>query len=82
MPYQLFIDGFGLYHNMYHSLVSFYLIPAGLWASQRCRRKNVYMLTFGPHGTNFHDVVEALAPGLSMLDRGIDINIPSLYGTV
>ena len=82
VPYQLFIDGFGLYRNMYRSLVGFYLIPAGLRASQRCRRKNVYMLTFGPHGTNFHDVVEALAPGLSMLDRGIDINIPSLYGTV
>ena len=28
IPYQLFIDGFGLYRNIYRSLVGFYMIPA------------------------------------------------------
>nr|KMM66395.1 hypothetical protein CPAG_02734 [Coccidioides posadasii RMSCC 3488] len=77
LPYQLFIDGFGLYRNMYRSLMGFYMIPAGMKSTERAKRNNVYTITFGPHGTNFPDVIEALEPGLALLDKGIDVDIPS-----
>ncbi|OJD09538.1 hypothetical protein ACJ73_10244, partial [Blastomyces percursus] len=67
LPYQLFIDGFGLYRNMYRSLMGFYMIPA-LSAVERSKRNNIFSLTFGPHSTNFPDTIAALSHGLSTLD--------------
>ncbi|OJD23458.1 hypothetical protein ACJ73_05182, partial [Blastomyces percursus] len=75
LPYQLFIDGFGLYRNMYRSLMGFYMIPA-LSAVERSKRNNIFTLTFGPHGTNFPDTIAALSYGLSTLDcKGIMVDI-------
>lgn len=42
-------------------------------ASQRAKRHNVFPITSGPHGSNFHDVVSALK-GLAVLDRGIEVD--------
>jgi hypothetical protein len=71
ISYQLFIDGFGIYRNMYRSLMGIYLIPACLSADERARPSNVYPITLGPHGTNFSDVISSLTR-LTDLDRGID----------
>jgi hypothetical protein len=73
LPYQLFIDGFGLYRNMYRSLMGIYLIPACLSASERSKQSNVLPLTLGPHGSNFPDVISTLS-GLQQLDRGVEID--------
>ncbi|EFW13347.1 conserved hypothetical protein [Coccidioides posadasii str. Silveira] len=81
IPFQLFIDGFGLYRNMYRNITGFYMIPAGLNDSERRRRNNVYTIALGPHATNFPDVVEALAPGLQAVERGFDIVVTG-EGTV
>ena len=35
VPYQLFIDGFGLYRNMYRSIMGIYMIAACLSESKR-----------------------------------------------
>ncbi|KOC15938.1 hypothetical protein AFLA70_169g002151 [Aspergillus flavus AF70] len=73
-PYQLFIDGFGMYRTVYHSTMGIYLIPAGLSADHRAKRRNLFPITLGPHGTNFTDVIESLH-GLTVLDQGCDINM-------
>jgi hypothetical protein len=73
-PYQLFIDGFGLYRNMYRSLIGIYIIPACLDAIERAKRNNVYPITLGPHGSNLADVISTLKR-LSQLDYGIETEI-------
>ncbi|OJD21432.1 hypothetical protein ACJ73_07228 [Blastomyces percursus] len=75
LPYQLFVDGFGLYRNMYRSSMSFYMIPA-LSAVERSKRNNIFTLTFGPHGTNVPDTITALSHGLPTLDcKGVMVDI-------
>jgi len=74
IPYQLFIDGFGLYRSVYRSLMGIYLIPACLQASERAKISNVYPLTLGPHGSNFPDVISSLT-GLTALDQGMELDI-------
>lgn len=71
VPYQLFIDGFGLYRNMYRSVMGIYMIPACLSAVDRAKETNVYPITLGPHGSNFHDVIATLKR-LSVLESGIN----------
>ncbi|OJD12911.1 hypothetical protein ACJ73_09277 [Blastomyces percursus] len=75
LPFQLFIDGFGLYRNMYRSLMGVYLIPA-LSAAERTKRQNLFTITFGPHGTNFSDTTKALSPSFLQLDcEGVNVHI-------
>lgn len=71
-PFQIFINGFGLHRTVYHSIMGVYMIPAGLSASERAKRHNVFPVTLGPHGSNFPDVIESLS-GLTCLDRGVDL---------
>jgi hypothetical protein len=71
VPYQLFIDGFGLYRNMYRSIMGIYMIPACLTAVERAKETNMYPITLGPHGSNFHDVITALKR-LAVLESGIN----------
>lgn len=72
--FMLFIDGFGLYQNMYRSLMGVYIIFAGLNARERSRQANVFPLTLGPHGSDFNDVVEALQ-SLRLLDQDAQLII-------
>ncbi|EEP79970.1 predicted protein [Uncinocarpus reesii 1704] len=81
VPFQLFIDGFGLYCNMYRNITDFYLISTRLPASERRRRNNVYTISFGLHTTNFSDLIGALALGFQSLDKDIDVEIAG-EGTV
>ena len=73
VPYQLFIDGFGLYRNMYRSLMGIYMIPACFSAADRNKINNIYPITLGPHGSNFTDVISSLG-GLTTLDQGVDVD--------
>lgn len=74
LPYMCFIDGFGLYRNMYRSLMGIYLILAGMNVYDRTKRANVFPITLGPHGANFEDVIEALQ-SLQVLDKGVKITV-------
>lgn len=75
VPILCFMDAFGLYRNMYRSLLGIYFIFAGLSVKERKRRSNVFPLTFGPHGSELRDICEALKPGIAALDRGLNIRI-------
>jgi hypothetical protein len=78
VPYQLFIDGFGVYRNMYRSIMGIYMIPACLSAADRAKPVNIYPITLGPHGSNFRDVIASLQR-LSVLDKGLDIKSNSRH---
>lgn len=70
LPLITFIDSFGLYRNMYRSLIGFYIILAGLSFYERTRRTNVLALTLGPYGSNMDAVVRAIGLLLRQLDDG------------
>ncbi|OJD11207.1 hypothetical protein ACJ73_09590, partial [Blastomyces percursus] len=73
-PYQLFIDGFGLYRNMYRSLTGIYLIPAALPSWARSRREHVYNSSSWTTRQQFKDVINKLTE-LQNLDNVINIQI-------
>lgn len=75
LPYQLIIDEFDLYQNIYWNLMSFYMISA-LSAIERSKWNNIFILTFDPHSINFPNTVTALSYDLSTLNcEGVMINI-------
>lgn len=69
-PVKTFLDGFGLYRNAHRSLMGWYIICAALTFEAQARRANTHILTFGPHGSNFKDVVKVLLPYLIPLEAG------------
>ncbi|OAF62844.1 hypothetical protein VC83_00622 [Pseudogymnoascus destructans] len=73
MPLIIFIDGFGVYRNMYCSLIGIYTIAAQS-LQDRMKRSNVFVITLGPHGAKLNDVMSSL-PELSKLDRGTILTI-------
>ncbi|KAI1822541.1 hypothetical protein F4861DRAFT_540927 [Xylaria intraflava] len=52
LPFQMFIDAFGLYRNMYRSLLGVYLTPEFFAPELRSKRSNIFPLTLGPHGAD------------------------------
>jgi hypothetical protein len=75
IPLVVFIDGFGLYRNMYRSLMGVYLLNGSLSNQERNRRINVIPLILGPHGSNMAAVVDAIGPSMSALDAGVEMDI-------
>lgn len=75
LPLLTFIDAFGLYRNLYRSLIGIYFIIVALSTRKRDRRANVFPLILGLYRSNFADIVEAIKL-LAILDRGIKVHIP------
>ena len=71
----MFADGFGLYRNIYRSLMGIYLIIAVFTLKDRARKKNVLLLTLSPYGSKMNDVVDSITPFIQQLDGGIEIEI-------
>lgn len=82
LPFFCFIDGFGLYRNMYRTIMGYYVVNASLNNVERARRTNVTPLTLGPHGSNLADVVAAIGPGLSKFEEGTKVMINGQETTV
>lgn len=74
MPIYTFIDGFGLYRTMRKSVMGVYMQPVALPRSEHTRLANVYVLTLGPHASNFEDVTKALAP-MRFIEAGVVVPI-------
>lgn len=74
LPLLSFINTFGLYRNVYRSLIGIYYIPTSMNTRKRTRRANCFALTLGPYRSNFPDVVKALSL-LAGLDRSIEVQI-------
>lgn len=74
LPLLTFIDAFGLYRNLYRSLIGIYFIITVLNARKRDRRANVFPLILRLYGSNFADIVEAIKL-LTTLNRGVKVYI-------
>lgn len=68
-PVTTFINGFGLYCNLYRSLMGFYMTPA-MKVEDRFRPANNFPVLLGPHGSDFNDITTALEC-LIPLDKGM-----------
>lgn len=67
LPFSVFLDGFGLYRNAYHSLKGMYITPAGLEVDNRTRLSNMFVLMIGPFGTHELNMAACLeVDGISM----------------
>ncbi len=74
-PLVVFIDEFGLYRNVYHSVSGIYAMPAALCGLERQKSKNAFTLALGPHGAELKDVLGCLQTGLKNIDRGCFLTI-------
>jgi hypothetical protein len=78
LPFLLFIDDFGAYHNMYCALKGYYIIPASLSYYEHRRLGNPFTLTFGPYGTDMADTLPLFQNPLYDLGKGIIMSINSV----
>lgn len=74
LPFLCFIDGFGLYRNMYRTLMGVYLTLASQNLRQRTRRANIFPLTLGPHASSLNELMTSIK-GLLQLDKGLLLRI-------
>ena len=78
MLFLLFIDGFGIFRNIYPSLKGFYLTPASLPYAERRKESNMFTLTLGPHeikeGT---EVPRPESPGLKLKKKSRNVSVAS-----
>lgn len=70
-----FINGFGLYRNMYRTLIGFYFILVGITAVERQRVYNIFTFTLGPYGSAIEEVVQAIGTSLNQLDAGYIVTL-------
>ncbi|EKD15693.1 hypothetical protein MBM_06321 [Drepanopeziza brunnea f. sp. 'multigermtubi' MB_m1] len=73
IPIFCFIDGFGLYRNMYRSLIAVYLIIASLLREERANRANILLLTLCSYGSDFGSAITNISSML-LLDKGITVS--------
>lgn len=66
----IFVDGVGIFGNMYRSIMGVYLTIISLPEKYRCRVANMFPLIPGPHDSDFEDVVKAMY-SIRYLDEGI-----------
>jgi hypothetical protein len=74
-PLLMFIDDFGLYHNMYRALTGIYIMPTDLLIRERKRPTNAHTLTLGPHGASFKDIITTLYTSVKALNDGCLLRI-------
>lgn len=75
--FALFADAFGLYRNIYRSLIGIYCILAGLTAQERNYTTNIFPLILRPYSSNIARVVETIGIFLRALDSSKIIDIDS-----
>lgn len=73
IPFSVFLDGFGLYRNAYHSLKGMYITPAGLDVDNRTTLNNLFVLMIGPFGTHELNMAACLQPDSIAMAAGKDL---------
>lgn len=70
----VFIDGVGIFRNSHRSLLAMYATLANLNFHERSRPRNILPIVFGPHGSDFGDVIKALK-SMQHLDKGLILEV-------
>jgi hypothetical protein len=65
----IFIDEFGLYRNVYHSVSDIYAMSAALCELKRQKSKNAFTLTLNSHEAELKNVLDCLQIDLKNIDR-------------
>ncbi|ROT36651.1 hypothetical protein SODALDRAFT_352586 [Sodiomyces alkalinus F11] len=74
LPWKLFCDAFGVYRNMYRSILGIYGLPAFLPDSIGTRRAHVLPITLVPFGADHVEALQSLTQ-LGQLDQGCRLTI-------
>ncbi|KAI0483356.1 hypothetical protein GGR56DRAFT_663844 [Xylariaceae sp. FL0804] len=74
LPLKIFGDGFALYRVIHKSIIGVYNEIFALPEVESSRQLNIFPLTLGPHGSNFHKVIRALEP-MRALDKGLMVKV-------
>ncbi|KAI5839358.1 hypothetical protein DFP73DRAFT_598623 [Morchella snyderi] len=77
LPYSVFLDGFGLYRNAYHSLKGMYVTPAGLDVPSHTQLGNMFVLMIGPFGSSEKGMAEWLAQDSNKVGQGFRLQLDS-----
>jgi hypothetical protein len=68
---DIYIDDFGTYRNVYHSLGGVYLQFGNMPLSLRKQLKNHFLIGFVPFGANFDDFIKPVLQDIKSLEDGL-----------
>jgi hypothetical protein len=68
---DIYVDDFGTYRNVYHSLGGVYLQFGNMPLSFRKQLKNHFLIGFVPFGAKFEDFIKPVLQDLKKLERGL-----------
>lgn len=75
---DIYVDDFGTYRNVYHSLGGVYLQFGNMPLTFRKQLKNHFLIGFVPFGANFNDFIKPVLQDIKSLENGIIMK--TLYG--
>lgn len=77
IPFSVFLDGFGLYRNVYQSLKGMYVTPAALSIYERKRLINLFVLMIGMFRCNEVKMAACLRQDSVNIGKGIRLTLYS-----
>ncbi|GES99006.1 hypothetical protein GLOIN_2v1880882 [Rhizophagus clarus] len=75
---DIYIDDFGTYRNVYHSLGGVYLQFGNMPLNLRKQIKNHFLIGFVPFGADFNDFIKPVIQDIKSLENGLIMQ--TLYG--
>ncbi|RGB21654.1 hypothetical protein C1646_777582 [Rhizophagus diaphanus] len=77
---DIYVDDFGTFRNVYHSLGGVYLQIGNMPSNLRKQLKNYFLIGFVPFGADFNDFIRPVIQDIKSLENGLIMQI--LYGDV
>jgi hypothetical protein len=77
---DIYVDDFGTYRNVYHSLGGVYMQFGNMPLSLRKQLKNHFLIGFVPFGANFNDFIKPALQDIKSLENGLVMK--TLYGNM
>jgi hypothetical protein len=68
---DIYVDDFGTYRNVYHSLGGVYLEIGNMPLTLRKQLKNHFLIGFVPFGANFNDFIRPILQDIKTLENGL-----------
>ncbi|GBC32802.2 hypothetical protein GLOIN_2v1880882 [Rhizophagus irregularis DAOM 181602=DAOM 197198] len=68
---DIYVDDFGTFRNVYHSLGGVYLQIGNMLQSHRKSLKNHFLIGFVPFGANFEDFIKPILQDIKRLESGL-----------
>jgi hypothetical protein len=72
---DIYIDDFGTFRSVYHSLGGVYLVIGNQPVELRQKLRNIHLIGFVPFGASFEDYIRPLVEELIELERGVEWTI-------